>query len=186
MTSYEEVSADLPAPGDDGAADHLPGMPMPRLALASTDGGTVDLADVAGRWVLFVYPSTGVPGHALPAGWDDVPGARGCTPEVCGFRDNLAALRDAGIDAVFGLSMQSAPVEAEAAVRLHLPYPLLSDEALELAGSLRLPTFDLHGVTYYRRLSLVVRGSVVEHVFYPVFPTDTHAARVTDWVRANG
>lgn len=185
MSTYETAPAGLPEPEDDGAADHLAGTAMPRLSLKSTDDDSVDLADVPGRWVLFIYPSTGVPGEPLPTGWDDVPGARGCTPEACGFRDNLTELRREGIDGVYGLSIQSTPVQSDAVTRLHLPYPLLSDEPLNLAASLRLPTFDLHGVTYYRRLTLVVRGGVIEHAFYPVFPTDTHAADVVDWVRAN-
>lgn len=184
QTSYESTPADLPRPIDDGAADHLPAMTVPHAVLPATAGGTVDLAEVRGRWLLFVYPSTGVPGQALPDGWDDVPGARGCTPEACGFRDDFAALRSEGIDSVYGLSMQPPEVQAEAADRLRLPYSLLSDETRELAGSLGLPTFVLHGVTYYRRLTLLVCDGVIEHVFYPIFPTAAHAAAVVEWLRA--
>ncbi|NYI66623.1 peroxiredoxin [Spelaeicoccus albus] len=180
----ESTPADLPKPVDDGAADHLTGVAVPHLTLPSTSGDAVELAAVRGTWVLFVYPSTGVPGQELPEGWDDVPGARGCTPEACGFRDNFEALQSTGIAAVYGLSMQSTDVQTEAAERLQLPYPLLSDSTLDLAGSLGLPTFVLHGITYYRRLTLIIGHGVIEHVFYPVFPTATHASDVTTWLHA--
>ena len=177
---------DLPAPQDDGAARHLPGRRLPPLALRATDGAAVALDDVsAGRWVLFVYPLTGDPAAALPRGWDQIPGARGCSQEACGFRDNLAALREDGAEQVLALSSDDSRYQQDLARRLHLPYPLLSDPELRLAGALDLPTFRADGWTLYKRLTLVVDGATIEHVFYPVFPPDTHAAQVLDWLRAH-
>jgi len=185
MTDPTQLPADLPVPTDDGAADHLPGMALPPIALASTAGGTVSL-DALGRdrprTVLYVYPMTGRPGADLPEGWDSIPGARGCTPESCAFRDHHADLAAAGAD-VYGLSTQSTADQAEAAERLHLPFPLLSDEDGSLAKPpLQLPTFDAGGLRY-RRLTLVVTAGRVEHVFYPVFPPDAHAAEVLAWLQ---
>jgi peroxiredoxin len=175
----------LPRPEDDGAADHLPGLRLPDLALPSTSGGEVRLSGFDARTVLYVYPMTGRPDVALPPGWDQIPGARGCTAEACAFRDQHADLRAAGA-AVYGLSSQPADEQREAAVRLHLPFPLLSDARLELAGALRLPTFSAGGRRLYRRLTLVVTGGAVEHVFYPVFPPDEHAGQVLAWLRGPG
>ncbi|MQA97924.1 MAG: redoxin family protein [Streptosporangiales bacterium] len=182
---------DLPAPADDGAADHLPGTVMPALSLPSTQGGAQRLDRVPGgaaRLVLYAYPRTGVPGQDNPPGWDAIPGARGCTPESCGFRDHAADLAALGA-AVAGVSTQDTAYQAEAATRLGLPFPLLADEALELTRALRLPTFEASGMTLLKRLTLVLRagpdggGAVVEHVFYPVFPPDTHAEQVLAWLR---
>jgi peroxiredoxin len=182
---YLSLPADLPVPADDGAARHLPGSAMPAVTLARSDGGEVCLSELgAGRTVAFVYPMTGTPGVALPPGWDDIPGARGCTPEACGFRDLHGELLGAGAARVFGLSSQPTADQAEAAARLGLPYPLLSDSSLLLAGALRLPTFEVEGRTLYRRLTLVASGGVIEHAFYPVFPPDRHAAEVLAWLRA--
>jgi peroxiredoxin len=178
------LPGDLPVPVDDGAADHLPGTPMPPLALAATDGSTAHLADLGpGRSIVYLYPRTGRPGEALPTGWDDIPGARGCTPESCAFRDHLAELQAAGAARVHGLSAQDTAYQQEAAQRLHLPFTLLSDPSLELAGALRLPTFEVDGMRLYARLTLVVRDNAVEHVFYPVFPPDGHAQEVLAWLR---
>jgi peroxiredoxin len=185
MTDPTQLPADLPVPTDDGAADHLPGLALPPIALPSTAGGAISL-DGLGRGrphtVLYVYPMTGKPGAALPEGWDSIPGARGCTPESCGFRDHHADLAAAGAD-VYGLSTQSTADQAEAAERLHLPFPLLSDEGTLLAQTpLRLPVFDAGGPRY-RRLTLVIAEGRIEHVFYPVFPPDTHASEVLSWLR---
>ena len=185
MTDPNVLPADLPVPEDDGAADHLPGMALPSIALPSTAGGAVSL-DRLGRdrprTVLYVYPMTGKPGAALPEGWNEIPGARGCTPESCGFRDHHGELAAAGAD-VYGLSNQSTADQAEAAERLHLPFPLLSDEGNRLAGPpLQLPAFDAGGPRY-RRLTLVIAGGRIEHVFYPVFPPDGHAAEVLAWLQ---
>jgi peroxiredoxin len=174
---------DLPRPHDDGAADHLRGRELPAVELAATDGGTVTLAGREGRTVVYAYPRTGRPGEAsLSADWDLIPGARGCTPETCGFRDHHAELAAAGA-AVFGLSTQPTAYQRELAERLALPFPILSDERLELTRELRLPTFEVAGHTLLKRLTLVTRDGVIEHVFYPVFPPDRHAAEVLAWLR---
>jgi peroxiredoxin len=184
MTDPNTLPPDLPVPEDDGAADHLPGLALPAVALPSTAGGAVSLDGLGlhgARTVLYVYPMTGKPGAALPEGWDAIPGARGCTPESCAFRDHYADLATAGAD-VYGLSTQNTADQAEAAERLYLPFPLLSDEeALLAAAPLRLPTFEAGG-TRYRRLTVVISDGRVEHVFYPVFPPDTHASEVLAWL----
>ncbi len=176
---------DLPEPVDDGAADHLPGLELPDLELASTGGGATSLARLEGRTIVYAYPWTGRPGEPLLVDdWDLIPGARGCTPESCGFRDHHADLAAAGA-AVFGLSTQDTAYQPELAERLGLPFALLSDERLELTRALALPTFDAAGRTLLKRLTLVTRDGEVEHVFYPVFPPDRHAAEVLAWLRAN-
>ena len=184
MTDPTQLPADLPAPEDDGAARHLPGLAMPPVALTSTTGTTVRLDQLgAGQTVLYLYPMTGRPGEALPDGWDMIPGARGCTPEACAFRDHHADLLAAGADAVYGLSSQSTEEQIEAAARLHLPFPLLSDPGLQLADRLRLPAFKAGGQTRYRRLTLIITAGTIEHVFYPIFPPDGHAGEVLCWLR---
>ena len=179
------LPADLPVPVDDGAADHLVGALVPHLPLRSTMGGTVDLAERSRsvRCVVFAYPRTGQPGIDPPAGWDSIPGARGCTPEACSFRDLADEFAAAGAE-VFGLSTQDTEYQAEAVQRLRLPYALLSDAELVLAGALRLPTFAFDGTTLLRRLTMVLRDGVVERVWYPVFPPDTHATEVLSWLRS--
>jgi peroxiredoxin len=182
---WSALPADLPVPVDDGAADHLPGTVVPPIALASTDGDPVQVdvvPDGAQRLVLYAYPRTGRPGEVpLAPDWDRIPGARGCTPESCGFRDHAAELRAAGA-AVAGLSTQDTDFQREAAQRLRLPFPLLSDADLVLTQALRLPTFEVAGQTLLKRLTLMMRAGVVEHVFYPVFPPDGHAAEVLAWL----
>ena len=187
-----QLPSDLPRPADDGAASHLAGMTMPALALPATDGAPVRVDGFA-TVVLYAYPMTGVPGVELPPGWDSIPGARGCTPETCGFRDHAAELAALGAS-VAGVSTQSTAYQREVADRLGLPFPLLSDASLALTSALRLPTFTvetgpLHdgaGVkTLLRRLTLVVRDGRIEKVFYPVFPPDTHADEVLAWLAAN-
>jgi peroxiredoxin len=159
---------------------------MPAVVLPATDGAGVDLSDLGpDRSVLFVYPLSGRPGVPLPDGWDAIPGARGCTPESCGFRDLFGELRDAGAAHVHGISAQDTAYQAELAQRLALPYTMLSDSELVLAERLGLPTFAAAGLTLYRRLTLIVTAGTVEHVFYPVFPPDGHAAQVLAWLRAN-
>jgi peroxiredoxin len=176
----------LPVPVDDGAASHLPGRAMPALSLPATDGRQVALDALGGgRTVVYIYPMTGRPGVDLPEGWDDIPGARGCTPESCAFRNLYADLRAAGAAQVFGLSSQPTDYQAEAVERLHLPFAMLSDEHLALAGALGLPTFSVDGMTLYRRLTMIITGGVIEHVFYPIFPPDQHAQEVLDWLRAH-
>ncbi|MDI2127567.1 peroxiredoxin [Yinghuangia seranimata] len=177
---------DLPVPDDDGAARHLAGTALPDVALPATDGGQVRLAALGpGRTVLYVYPMTTVPGAPPPDGWDLIPGARGCTAEACAFRDHHRDLVAAGAARVFGLSSQDPADQREAAGRLHLPFPLVSDAGLRLADDPGLPTFEAAGMRLFKRLTLVVRDERVEHVFYPVFPPDTHAEQVLAWLRAN-
>jgi peroxiredoxin len=176
---------DLPAPVDDGAADHLPGAAVPDIELAATDGGSVSLAALSGRTVVYAYPRTGRPGEpSLVDDWDLIPGARGCTPETCGFRDHHAELAAAGA-AVFGLSTQDSAYQRELVERLALPFAILSDERLALTQALRLPTFEAAGHTLLRRLTLIVRDARIEHVFYPVFPPDRHAVDVLAWLEEN-
>jgi peroxiredoxin len=186
VADYLSLPADLPVPVDDGACDHLRGARLPDLALPSTDGRLIALADLPGpRTVLYAYPRTGRPGQPLPDGWDLIPGARGCTPQACDFRDHHADLRAAGAE-VYGLSTQDTEYQREVVDRLHLPFPLLSDADLALSTALRLPTFQVDGDTLLRRFTLVVRDGAVEHVFYPVFPPDGHAAEVLGWLRSHG
>ena len=176
----------LPVPVDDGAASHLPGRAMPALSLPATDGRQVGLATLGpGRTVIYIYPMTGRPGVDLPPGWDDIPGARGCTPESCGFRNLHAELLAAGAAQVFGLSSQSTEYQREVVDRLHLPFAMLSDEHLALASALGLPTFTVDGKTLYRRLTMIITDGVIEHVFYPIFPPDQHAQEVLDWLQAH-
>ncbi len=170
----------LPAPEDDGAANHLPGMEMPDLSLASTSGADISLRQ-PGTLVLYIYPRTGKPGEPLLPGWDDIPGARGCTPESCAFRDSHDDLARLGAT-VHGLSAQSLEDQHEFAERVGLPYPILSDPQLELAKALRLPTFEVAGMTLYKRLTLIAREGRIAHVFYPVFPPDRNAADVVRWI----
>jgi peroxiredoxin len=172
----------LPVPQDDGAAVHLTDMALPDIALAATDGGSVNLSKLAGRTVVYVYPRTGRPGQALPTGWDSIPGARGCTPESCGFRDHHDELRQLGAR-VFGLSAQPIADQREVVERLHLPFALLSDAALRFTRAMRLPTFEVDGMTLIKRMAWVVDGGVLTKVFYPVFPPDESAAQVIRWLR---
>jgi len=177
---------DLPVPVDDGAASHLPGRAMPALSLPATDGRQVALDALgSGRTVVYIYPMTGRPGVDLPEGWDDIPGARGCTPESCGFRDLHAELLAAGAARVFGLSSQTSEYQREAVERLHLPFAMLSDEHMALVGALGLPTFTVAGMTLYRRLTMIISDGVIEHVFYPIFPPNQHAQEVLDWLHAH-
>ena len=175
----------IAAPEDDGAARHLAGASMPDIALTATDGPTVSLARLAGRTVLYAYPMTGQPGVALPDGWDALPGARGCTPQSCAFRDHFAELKAAGAAHVFAVSTQDTTYQSEMAARLHLPFPVLSDEALALATALKLPTMDIEGRTLLKRLALVIDDARITTVFYPVFPPDRNAADVLAWLTAN-
>lgn len=175
----------LPVPEDDGAARHLPGAPVADIPLPSTAGGDVSLARLPDRTVLFIYPMTGTPGVALPDGWDAIPGARGCTPHTCAFRDLHAELKSAGASAVFGLSTQTLSEQQDTAERLHLPFPLLSDAGLGLARAMTLPTMVVAGKTMIKRLAMIIDGGTVTRVFYPVFPPDRNAADVLAWLKAN-
>lgn len=180
-----QLPENLPAPQDDGAARHLRGMRLPDIALSATDGSSVSLAKLAGRTVVYVYPRTGRPGQALPTGWDAIPGARGCTPQSCGFRDHFAELKNLGVAQLFGLSTQDGGYQREAAERLHLPFSILSDEKLALTRALGLPTFQVDGMVLIKRMAWVIDDGTISHVFYPVFPPDRSADEVLAWLRQN-
>jgi peroxiredoxin len=176
----------IPAPTDDGAAKHLVGKRMPSLSLLATDDTAVDLSMLTGRTVVFGYPRTGEPGKiSLVDDWDMIPGARGCTPQTCAFRDLFAELKAAGAKHVFGLSTQDNVYQTEMASRLHLPFPVLSDEKLGLTKALNLPTMEVAGLTLIKRLALIVDNGVITHVFYPVFPPDRNAGDVLAWLQDN-
>ena len=181
--SFEQLPANLPAPTDDGAARHLLGMTLPDLELQSTANRRVNLSKIATpRVVIYCYPMTGRPGVALPAGWDDIPGARGCTPETCGFRDHHAELKNLGAE-VFGVSVQSTDYQQEMVTRLNVPFEVLSDERMAFTHALKLPTFAAGGMTLMKRLTIVARHGRIEHVFYPIFPPNTHADEVIAWLK---
>jgi peroxiredoxin len=173
----------LPTPEDDGGARHLPGSAMPSVPLASTDGRVVDLAALGGTTVVYAYPMTGRPDIPLPEGWDMIPGARGCTPQSCAFRDHFAELKALGADHLFGLSTQDTAWQREAAERLHLPFALLSDSDLRLANALALPRFEVAGQQLLKRLTMIVVEGRIAQVFYPVFPPDRSAEDVVAWLR---
>jgi len=176
----------IPAPTDDGAASHLVGMKIPPISLVATDDTSVTLASVAGRTVVFAYPRTGEPGKiALVDDWDMIPGARGCTPQTCAFRDLFAELKAAGAGHVFGLSTQSNTYQTEMASRLHLPFPVLSDEKLELTRALGLPTMEVAGLTLMKRMALIIDDGRITRIFYPVFPPDRNAGDVLAWLKDN-
>lgn len=175
----------LPAPVDDGGANHLPGVRLPSVALHATNGTFVNLALLKGRTVVYAYPRTGEPGVPIPPEWDMIPGARGCTPQSCAFRDHFADLKALGVDHLFGLSTQDTAYQREVVERLHLPFPLLSDEHLTLIRALDLPTFETSGMMLLKRLTMVIQDGIIEHVFYPVFPPDRNAADVIAWLQAN-
>jgi peroxiredoxin len=176
---------ELPVPQDDGAARHLTGMKMPAMSLPGTDNARVDLSKLPGRSVLYIYPRTGVPGQPLPEGWNDIPGARGCTPQSCSFRDHFAELKQLGVAHLYGLSTQDSAYQKEAVQRLHLPFPILSDEKLELTRAMKLPTFSVSGMTLLRRMALIIDDGAITNVFYPVFPPDKNAEEVLAWLRAS-
>jgi peroxiredoxin len=174
----------IPAPADDGAAKHLVGMTIPPLDLLATDDTSVTLSTLPGRTVVFGYPRTGEPGKiGLVDDWDMIPGARGCTPQTCAFRDLFAELKAAGAAHVFGLSTQDNAYQTEMASRLHLPFPVLSDEKLLLTRALKLPTMQVAGLTLIKRLALIVDDGRIAHVFYPVFPPDRNAGDVLEWLK---
>ena len=176
----------IPAPIDDGAAAHLVGMKVPPVSLVATDDTSVTLSALQGRSVVFAYPRTGEPGKiSLVDDWDMIPGARGCTPQTCSFRDLFAELKAAGAAYVFGLSTQSNAYQTEMASRLHLPFSVLSDEKLALTQGLNLPTMEVAGLTLIRRLALIIDDGRITHVFYPVFPPDRNAGDVLAWLKEN-
>ena len=184
IVKLDTLPDNLPIPLDDGGADHLVGLTLPSLTLAATTGAKVDLGALKGLGVLYFYPRTGRPDEPLPEGWDMIPGARGCTPQTCDFRDHFAELQALGVDAVFGISTQTTAYQAEAATRLHLPFALLSDEDRKLAQALRLPMMEVADMILNRRLTLIVEGGRIVKVFYPIFPPDRNAGDVIAALRA--
>jgi peroxiredoxin len=182
--TLEQLPDDLPVPIDDGAADHLYGMHVPSIALQATTGTSVDLSEAGAPWaVVYVYPRTGRPDQELPEGWELIPGARGCTPQTCSFRDHAADFAALGAE-VYGLSVQDTDYQKEMVERLRVGFPVLSDNLMEFGRALRLPTMEAAGMTLYKRLTLVLRHGRVEHVMYPVFPPDENAAEALAWIRA--
>ena len=181
-----ELPKDLPIPQDDGACNHLTGMKLPSIALRSTRGRMVDLSQLKGTTVVYIYPRTGRPDQELPTGWNAIPGARGCTPQSCGFRDHHQELQALGAAELFGLSTQDTAYQQEAVERLHLAFELLSDEKLEFAQTLRLPMFEVDGMKLIKRITLIVRDGKIVKVFYPVFPSDRNADEVIEWLNAVG
>lgn len=179
-----ELPKDLPVPVDDGACDHLLGMQLPSVSLASTDGRMVDLKSLPGRSVVYCYPRTGQPDKEPPEGWNEIPGARGCTPQSCAFRDHHGELQKLGAR-LFGLSTQSTEYQREAVERLHLSFELLSDADLVFTRALRLPTFKVDSMILIKRLTLILLDGRVEKVFYPVFPPDKNAREVIEWLSRN-
>ena len=186
MTTHDlqTLPEDLPPPVDDGACDHLPGREVPSIGLPASTGGTVDPSALPGRNVVYCFPRAGQPGTPSPAGWDRIPGARGCTPQSCAFRDHHHKIRSLHAE-IFGLSTQSPEAQAEIASRLHLPFALLSDQDLAFARALDLPTFEVEGMTLIKRLTLIVTEGVIEKVFYPVFPPDRSADEVIVYLLAH-
>ncbi|MBV8850418.1 MAG: peroxiredoxin [Methylobacteriaceae bacterium] len=173
----------IPAPTDDGATRHLAGTRIASVRLPATNGEKIDLSALSGRTIVYAYPRTGQPGADNPEGWDMIPGARGCTPQSCSFRDHFAELKRLGVHHLFGLSTQSPGYQREAAERLHLPFAILSDEHLQLTRAMSLPTFETSGMTLLKRFTLVIDDGTVSHVFYPVFPPDRSASDVIEWLR---
>jgi peroxiredoxin len=172
----------LPAPVDDGLASHLVDRPLPAIVLTSTDGSRVDLSALPGTVIIFAYPMTGRPDTTLPEGWDMIPGARGCTPQACAFRDLRDDLSEAGADHVFGLSVQSSAYQQEAAERLHLSFPLLSDHESRFRRELKLPVMEVDGKELLKRLTIIAKNGKIKKTFYPVFPPDRSAADVLEWL----
>jgi peroxiredoxin len=185
MERLTELPQDLPIPIDDGACDRLLGEPLPSIALPSTQGDRIDLSIIPGYVVLYCYPMTGRPDLPLPTGWDEIPGARGCTPQSCAFRDRHQELNELGAQ-VFGLSTQSTEYQTEAADRLHLPFPLLSDANLRFATALDLPLFEIDGQQLIKRVTLIANVCKVVKVFYPVFPPARNADDVLSWLKTAG
>ena len=179
-----DLPQDLPVPQDDGAAAHLTGRRLSDIALAATDGTSVNLSKLAGRSVVYIYPRTGEPEKPAPPDWDAIPGARGCTPQSCGFRDYFGELKNLGVARVYGLSTQTTEYQREVAERLHLPFAVLSDAVFELTDALDLPTFDASGMRLLKRMAWVIDDGVVTKVFYPVFPPDKNAEEVIAWLKS--
>lgn len=178
------LPAGLPIPVDDGLAAHLEGLALPDISLQSTGGEIVNLRMLGQRAVVYIYPLTGRPDIALPSGWDEIPGARGCTPQACDFSNHYQELRDLKTS-VFGLSSQNSVYQSELKSRLHLPFDLLSDSHFLLQSALQFPTFKVDGMLLYKRLTLILEHNQIKKVFYPVFPPDQNASQVIGWLKSH-
>ena len=182
--TYNELPDNLPVPLDDGACNHLKGEKIPAIELNSTSGNTINLSKIENKVVLYFYPLTGKPGKSLPDGWDQIPGARGCTPQACSFRDHYKELKE--LDAqVFGISTQTSGYQKEVVERLHLPFSILSDSQLILAKSLKLPLFKVDSMQLNKRVTLIIHDGIITKVFYPIFPPDKHVDEVINWLSSN-
>ncbi len=183
--NIHEIPQDLPVPQDDGACRHLADLRLPAVSLRSTGGKSIDLSALGGTVVIYIYPRSGRPDQELPTGWNAIPGARGCTPQSCAFRDHHQELKKLGVTALYGLSAQDTAYQREAVERLHLPFELLSDAQLEFAQALGLPTFEVDGMKLIKRITLIASDGRIGKVFYPVFPPDRNAEEVAAWLRAS-
>lgn len=181
--SLEQLPDDLPIPKDDGACDHLTGTELPDIKLNCTDGSTIKFSGLTAATVIYIYPMTGKPDTPLPTDWESFPGARGCTPQACSFRDSHDDLK--AYANLYGLSSQTTDYQQEAKSRLHLPFELLSDTSLLLKEQLSLPTFTVEGIERYKRVTLIIKENIIKKVFYPVFPPDQNAADVLAWFETN-
>ena len=182
MTNINQLPADLPMPHDDGAAAHLVGMTLPNISLMATNGRKINLSAVKSWLVIYCYPMTGQPNVALPEGWDQIPGARGCTPQSCSFRDHYQELQDLGAE-VIGLSVQSTEYQQEMVNRLHLPFPVVSDMNYQLQTALKLPTFVAAGMTLLKRVTLIAHDGLIKAIHYPIFPSDSDPAWVINYLK---
>ena len=185
MKDLYTLPENLPVPQDDGACAHLEGSPLPALALLCTNDRKIDLSSALGMTVVFFYPMTGSPNSAPMIGWNEIPGARGCTPQTCAFRDHYSQLKELGVTHVFGASSQNIDEQKAAVERLHLPFDLLNDSRFELANALKLPTFTYEKLKLIKRLTLIIENGTILKVFYPVFPPNENAAQVIAWLKAN-
>ncbi len=184
MTNLNQLPTDLPIPQDDGSTNHLRGMRLPQVSLRATNGKTIHLGNIKGKLVIYCYPMTGQPNVALPDDWDQIPGARGCTPQSCSYREHYQELQALGAEVV-GLSVQSTEYQKEMADRLHLPFPVVSDANYQFQKALNMPTFEAAGMTLLKRITLIANNGVIEAVHYPIFPSDSDPARVMDYLRTH-
>jgi peroxiredoxin len=182
MTNVYEIPSNLPIPTDDGSTDHLKGLRLPNVSLAATNGTTINLGEIKGKLVIYCYPMTGQPNVTLPDGWDQIPGARGCTPQSCSFRDHYKELQTLGAE-VLGLSVQTTEYQKEMVDRLHLPFPVVSDSDYRFQKALSMPTFVASGMTLLKRVTLIVSNGVIQAVHYPIFPSDSDPIWVIDYLK---